>query len=220
MSSSQTFFDIDADECRIIYPSVMKNAEELFICSKLLEDQAYFGKAISLLILGAEEYIKSLLPFLEGKGFELRAIEGIRAIFYRHTARHNILRDTYSVWMVIKNLYAIKKPLTGKQIQQQSLKAVLNIFPAINNNEWWSKADHLKNRGFYADYRSELLKPSDLSFDDLKRARGFIDPIPKEIGEFILSLNRMNEQELKDFRQLFHESQLGSLMVESISRKQ
>jgi AbiV family abortive infection protein len=220
MSSNHNFFDIDAEECSNIYSHVMKNAEELFSCAKLLEEQGYYGKAISLLILGTEEYIKSFFLFLEGKGFELRKIDGIRPIFSRHTSRHNILRDTYSVWMVIKNLYAIKRPFSGKKIVQHSLTALLNILPTMNNNEWWAQADNLKNRGLYADYRDVLLMPSDLAIDDYQKARRFIDPIPKEIGEFILSINKMNEQELRNFRQLFHESQLGNLMVESFSRKQ
>jgi AbiV family abortive infection protein len=219
MEKKRSFLEISPNECLDVYPEVQANAAQLFEGGKLLEVAGYYGQAISHLILGTEEYIKSLCLFLEGKGFQLRKIKDIKRIFNNHAARHSIIRDSYSVWMVFKHLYSLNRKSTGRQIFQKSLHAALTIFSAIRNYEWWAQADKLKNKGLYVDYTDGLLLPSSLTKKDYDLAFRFTSPIPKEIEEFIHHISRMSPSRLTDFRQLLKDVDFESLISESITRK-
>lgn len=216
---TRTFLHLSPEECLQVYPEIIKNAEEFYITAKLLAEANYYGKAVTHLILGAEEYIKSFCLFLEGNHFELRKLKGIKGIFYGHTARHNIIRDSFSVWMVAKHFFSININETKNHFLQKTLHAMLSIIPAMSNHDWWAQADMLKQKGLYVDYQNQLILPSDLTKKDYEMALRFTQPIPKEVEQFIQNISRMSKQELKSFRDLFREADFESLIVESLHRK-
>ena len=219
MQSNQTFLSISPAECERIFPSVFINAAQLQKAGQLLADNKMYGPAISLTILGAEEYVKSLCLYLEGKGFQLRDIKAIQGIFSQHTARHRVMRDTFSVWIVLKDLLSLSRKSTRKQILQTSALALLNIFSAISNHEWWQQADDLKNKGLYANYRNGLILPDSLTNEEFLNTIKFTKSIPTEIQSFVNRLNKMDIQELKGFITLFKEAQIDQLIEESILTK-
>lgn len=214
-----SFLNISPAECLKIYPAIAANAEELFQSAELLAQRKRYGKAISLSILSVEESVKAFILHLEGKGFRIRSQPGIKTIFRNHWPRHSVLRDTYSVWMVLKRFFDMKPPYTGRKLIQQALLTMISILPAHSNNQWWENADDLKNRGLYADYETTLLLPTDFTESDYQTARRFIDPVRKDIATFSKKLDLMREQQLNDFIQLFSESNLTELIVESFTRK-
>src|SRR5579859_8076673 len=49
-----------------------------------------YGGAVSLLIISIEELIKSIILFMDGKGFEFRNVKGINTFFRNHQIRYII----------------------------------------------------------------------------------------------------------------------------------
>lgn len=193
MNSNRGFLDLLPVECLEIYPAVMKNGDEFFRTADLLAEKNYFGKAITHLILGAEECIKGLCLLLEGHDFELRKIKEVHGIFKHHLPRHSIIRDTYSVWMVVRHIYAIKNTPSRRNILQNLLQAVITIFPAMGNYEWWQKADQLKQRGLYTDFKGSVQQPSDLSSEEYEEALRRTKPVFKEVIKFAQKISRMSQ---------------------------
>lgn len=120
-----------------MYPDVQTNAETLYSSAKILAEHGNHGNAIGLLILGSEEYIKCFLLFLEGNGFDLLKFKEIQGIFSKHRSRHAILRDLYSIWMVLKHILDINSRSTAKDIAFHVISSVISLIPANNNYNWW-----------------------------------------------------------------------------------
>ncbi|MBX2925951.1 MAG: AbiV family abortive infection protein [Chitinophagaceae bacterium] len=140
MNTAKTFSNLTPKECLKVYPEVKKNADELYNAAKILANQGLYGKAISLLILGAEEYIKCFLLLLDGHRFNLRNVKKVNTIFKNHINRHSILRDTYSVWIAVKHLFSLPGKSTSKDMLGAFLNTGLGIFSAMSNYDWWKQA--------------------------------------------------------------------------------
>ncbi|NCU04899.1 MAG: AbiV family abortive infection protein [Chitinophagaceae bacterium] len=215
----KTFLQLTKEECREIYPEVEINAQTLYASANILARHENYGNAIGLLILGSEEYIKCFLLFLEGYGFDLLKTKEIQGIFSKHRSRHAILRDFYSIWMVLKHVLDAHSFTSGKGFATQLLHSAIQLIPARNNYHWWEKADYLKQKGFYADYLNRLISPSNLTKSDYENALAKTKDIPTDIQYFMNKIKAMNKKELDDFLPLFEESQLPILIGKSIKRK-
>ena len=207
---------MDAKECSKIYINVKNNANELFAVSEILSKGTYYGKAISNLILGVEEYIKCFLIFLEGHNFELRKIKGVNKIFNSHYARHSILIEIFSFWVGIK--YLFEKNNSPSKENLNINKFLLTIFQGLSYSSWWEKADQLKQNGLYVGYHNKLLLPSDFNEKDYQDSLKFTKPVILEIDEFIKHIDQMSAEELDELRKLFEESDFKSLINEAIFR--
>lgn len=219
MNVHRGFLDLTANECLDVYPTVLKNAEEFYTTAQILAEAGYYGKAIAHLILGSEEYIKGLFLFLEGYDFQLRKITQLHGIFKFHATRHSILRDTYSVWIVMKRLYSIRRSNSRAGIILRFFKAVLTIFPAMDNADWWKEADILKQRGFYTDFKNEVMAPSQLTVENFEESLHQTKSIPEDVKELISEVQKMTPSQLKAFKQNFKEADLPLLIAETIKRK-
>lgn len=219
MNTVKTFLNLTPEECLEVYLEVEKNANEFFSAAKILADRGIYGKAISLLILGAEEYIKCFLLFLDGHRFNLRNVEKVNTIFRNHRNRHSILRDTYSVWIGVKHFFSLSSKSTSKDVLDAFLNTGLGIFSAFSNYDWWKEADKLKQNGLYVDYHDVLLRPLALTKEDYETALRRIEPIPKDVEEFIARINKMSPKKLEEFRLSFKETDLERLITEAIERK-
>ncbi|OQP56449.1 AbiV family abortive infection protein [Niastella populi] len=219
MNVNRSFLDLTPNECLDVYPEVLKNADEFYTTAQLMAGSGFYGKAIAHLILGAEEYIKGLFLFLEGHDFQLRKMTELHGIFKHHAPRHSILRDTYSVWMVIKHLYEIRINSSRSGIIQHLFKAAFTIFPAMSNVDWWKKADKLKQRGFYTDFKNEVMNPTQLTAEDFEEALRRTMSISENIKQFIDEVKKITPAQLKAFRLNFKEADFPSLVAETIKRK-
>ena len=103
------FQNLSPHECLAAYTTVMKNANRHFKVSQTLQSVNEFPNAIAHLILSTEELIKAMVLFLDRYGFNLRKEKMISRIFHDHDARHFILRDIFSVYLIIKPLVTLKK---------------------------------------------------------------------------------------------------------------
>lgn len=219
MSTNRGFLDLTPAECLSVYQSVMDNGAEFFKTAELLAENNYFGKAITHLILGTEEAIKGLCLLLEGHDFDLRKIKEVQGIFKYHLPGHNIIRDTFSIWMVVRYIYDIKNNHSWRNILANLLKAVITILPAVGNYEWWQTADQLKQRGLYTDYKNGILQPANLIREEYEEAMRRTTPVYKEVLQFADDIARMSPRQLKELRQNFKDADFPTLIAETIKRK-
>lgn len=219
MSTNRGFLDLTPAECLSVYQSVMDNGAEFFKTAELLAENNYFGKAITHLILGTEEAIKGLCLLLESHDFDLRKIKEVQGIFKYHLPRHNIIRDTFSIWMVVRYIYDIKNNHSRRNILANLLKAVITILPAVGNYEWWQTADQLKQRGLYTDYKNGILQPANLTREEYEEAMRRTTPVYKEVLQFADDIARMSPRQLKELRQNFKDADFPTLIAETIKRK-
>lgn len=137
------FLNISLEECGKVYPIIQKNAETHFHSAKILANEKKYANAVAHLILGSEELLKSLVLFLESKAFDLRNVEGYKKLFSNHRARHSIIKEFYSVIIIIKKFIELFESKKKEPLFLQILKGIKSglegVLQAANNHEWWIK---------------------------------------------------------------------------------
>jgi AbiV family abortive infection protein len=169
----------------------IRNAERLIACGKLLADEASYGPAVSLTVLGAEEAIKGVMLAAISAGFAFDA-SSIREFLTRHKPRHAVaaLWVLYSFvmtkWMSIiedlKEEYPNHQGDGYESARKQKvadLVAELNALadapaaghPVLNELDWWRDSDTIKQCGFYVDFSQDGWGvPESLDEDDFEQA--------------------------------------------------
>lgn len=234
MDGVKDFMTISEQECGIVYRHVIKQANHHFYIAENISSQSHYGAAISHLILGSEEMIKGVTLLLEAKGFKVRKIKGINKLFRQHGARHNLIRDLFSVWLFTRPLvikwintngqYTVLEAdesgkITGGFVIEALFKILLGWTKAKNNFHWWVNADNLKQKGFYSDYSNGLQLPSNLTVKDYEEAHRHTLRFRNDAQSFIVWLENSPQLKLEEFRKNFVEAQFPQLIEETIFRK-
>lgn len=220
VDGNKKFLNLTPSECRKVYPGIMKNANEFYRSGNHLAGLKFYGKAISLLILGAEEYLKCLCIFLDGYGCNTRNISQVKNIFSKHSSRLKVSRDFLSVWAVAKYLVSFKITNSARENLAIYGKEVLNIFTAQFQYDWWNDANMLKQNGLYADYNNSLWLPAMLTSADYDRAKSYTDEVPKIMRSLINHVSSLNKKELNEFRENFKIAEFDQLIQEALQRKE
>jgi len=140
-----------------------ENSDSLFKSAELLAAHSFFSPAIPLLILSAEEVIKSFGLSLEiflGARSEVNRIiknnklNSTNSYLYNHTAKHklanSVIHDLDQIYPIVNIFKLILKGALKKYLefftlpsgQREEIKLLLNDIEKFNE---------LKNRGFYVD---------------------------------------------------------------------
>jgi AbiV family abortive infection protein len=230
MKTTKGFMQLSPEECEAVSKAVMDNAYTHRRIANFLADTKEHSNAIAHLILATEEYIKGLVLFLDSKGFEFRKVEGVQKLFYMHVPRHNLLKEIFTVWLLMK-------PYIGRQIQRDGkptrkdriskiLDGTINIAQlflggatGFVNYRWWEQADKLKQRGFYVDYQEELISPNQIGSEDWITASKNVEVIFEDIDKFMNHIGNLNNHELKSLHKNFDDSQIKDMVAETIRRK-
>ncbi len=162
----------NSNQAREGYRLAISNAEQLIECGQLLADQALYGPAVSLTILGAEEAIKSSLLIAIASGFNFES-SLIRKFLTRHKPRHTVaaLWVLYSFvlseWLsMIEELEDRYPHHHGEGYEEARKRKVSSLIEKLNKMadspsseyavlselDWWRDSDDLKQRGFYVDF--------------------------------------------------------------------
>lgn len=218
----KNFYDLTAGQCEDIYQTVQKNAETHFRIAHLLSQSKQYSNAIAHHILGTEELIKATVLFLESKQFNLKKIEGYKLLFYNHKARHSIIKEFFSVWLFCKNIFNIEKKRKQESSFTYFLKAVSTtlegVLVGVNNYDWWSQADTLKQNCFYVDYRNGLIKPDTFTKSDYDNAEKHVMSFRKDVRIVMLILTKSNEEQLQAYRESFIKANFQGLLTETLKR--
>jgi len=213
---SATIINVPNSECNKIYPVIAKNGSDLLKVSKASSDIGKHGIALSLLILGAEEYVKSIIILLKANGVRVFDVPEIRQIFRDHKKKHevatfiefaNIIEPIILLSDWNENRKRRKKlPFWERFIQNLSdFSAALQPFQQISESyNWWEKADEYKKRGFYVDYNNRLQTPNDFIIKDYEKAEMVVNRLIKNYRILNIIFNRLSIEVRKDLVDTFN----------------
>jgi len=187
---SKTFLNLDKKESLEVSDHTIKNAIILQETAKYAAENKNFGVATSLMILSIEEVIKAQVLFFQGVGIRVHRIKNANKIFSSHKDKHQVATQLQFSKIVEGFIKAMnyepkgKKYKTGVRFMDSllgGLHDIANIIVPVTlisksieqmseNVEWLEKANDLKNRGFYVDYKSEIKLPQDITIDTFEKA--------------------------------------------------
>ncbi|CAA0184885.1 AbiV family abortive infection protein [Tenacibaculum maritimum] len=153
---------------------IFKNGLQLIKDAKLLgiQHQSY-SSATSLSILGLEEIVKATLVLLHSNNVKVYKLKGAKRFFTDHKIRHEVVQlietglglyEAYEKWEYYKVNKRFKTKskwfnLVFNEIHKgwKTLTPILNTYERVNQIEDF---DNLKNKGFYVDYKDDVLIPN------------------------------------------------------------
>lgn len=199
---SATILNVSNSECAKIYPVIAKNGTDLLKVSNLSVGIGRHGIALSLLILGAEEYVKSITIMLKANGVKVFDIEEVRLIFRDHKKKHEVV-TFIEIANIIEPLIKIIDWNENRKRRRQlpfwnrfllnlnDLSDALRPFQQISESlNWWEYADEYKKRGFYVDYKNNLQTPNDFIIKDYEQAEAAVKRLIKSYRIINIIFNR------------------------------
>lgn len=187
---SKTFLTLDKKESLEVSDHTIKNAIILQDTAKYAAGNNNFGVATSLMILSIEEIIKAQVLFFQGVGIRVHRIKNANKIFSSHKDKHQvasqlqflkIIEGFINAWNYKPNKKKYKTDsklmntiLNGLQDVQSFIEPISLISKSVEqmkgNVEWIEKANDLKNRGFYVDYKGDIKLPQDVTIETFDKA--------------------------------------------------
>lgn len=167
---------ITADECLAVFLPIQENAVNHLVIADLLANNKHYGSAITHSILGAEEMTKALIIYLNGHKINLHSIKGYKGLIQSHQPRHTFANMIGMMATMIEPMLEIFKYFkTDGTDPEEMVKKVFNDYDkrmekAINELDFWFKADIMKNKGLYVDFKNQIMKPQDLTEEDFQDA--------------------------------------------------
>lgn len=202
-----------AEQCASFYPVVIKNAEQHYKTAQVIAASADYANAVAHIVLSGEEFLKAVVLFLDSKELGVRKIPGIHKLFYLHVPRHNVIKMVFSVLQFLQ---------TTKEGMKMGIPGTLfglirGYYKSRANKTWWKQADRLKLKAFYVDYKTQLSDPASISETDYKTALLRGTDLSKSVKSLINYIDSMTKQELNDFKESFHVTDIADLLKDTIS---
>lgn len=181
---AKSFLNLSSQECLFVYSQIIDNGNSLLETSKIIGANGKYGPAISLSILGIEEWIKGTVLMLKGHGVRITDVPELKcALTGNHRIRHETasLFETMNFLLNIPNKFskqnivsAVSRLIDGSESIENVFNNFLGTMP-FENMEWWSDADDFKNRGFYVDFKDAVISPLTVTESEFKRATKVVD---------------------------------------------
>ena len=152
------------------------------------------GLANSLLILAAEESIKSFV--LCAVLFDIPVPFLLEWIFSKHWVKHDRgkeLNQIVEFMSTVADIFLVKKNKTNTSF----VKIITNILKFSKREEWWVKANLDKNNGLYVGIvNNRFVDPSDLSQNDFEESKHIV-------GHYVELMEILSGPSLEELLPLF-----------------
>lgn len=167
------FLNISPQNSKCLHEPIFKNALKLKKDAiTLVESNASYSTANSLLILSSEEVIKALLVLLHSEGYHVYRIDGAKKFFTDHKIRHELAKLIELLKGILESIHELTTAISNPKFNLKNqfwndllngLDKVLSVISPIaitvnRINELEQFNDH-KNSGFYVDFHHEILIP-------------------------------------------------------------
>jgi AbiV family abortive infection protein len=220
LKGNKSFMGLTNSECIDASKHLMDNAKGLYNDAKLLANNGSYGHATSMLIHSTEETMKALILFLDGNGFLFRRkVKGINNLFVNHKLRYGLAmllsvlnifsEDLKDLFQKIKNepnlILALNKDKEqmGRILLQYAQKKIKIVIQEIF---WFSKAEFIRQEGFYVDYVDEIKTPLQISKKDFEDVLIRIEGMRSSVSGLIQvfdSNDKMLVQDIDKYKQQF-----------------
>lgn len=185
------FNDLSEDELIEGFKLSYENSSTLFEAAEELSSKNFTSLAISLIILSAEEALKTILFLIKINKTSPENEFDIQKLFSSHGYKHYILEDIFDIFLepqkqIVETLQSFLNDLELKNKTIDTLKNAFNDNykrrTSVLNSEdiisWWRNANDLKMRGFYLDYKNgEWISPKTLNREDYLRCFDIVGTI-------------------------------------------
>ena len=213
---NKSFMVLTKKECIDASIIIQANADNLYNDAKILAYNKSYGHATSLLIHSTEESMKAFILFLDGNGFQFRnRVDGISNLFVNHKLRYGLAMFLSILHIFSEDLKQLvpkianstkltfdfdkDKELLGdvflKYIQTRIKTVILEV-------SWFSKAEFLRQDGFYVDYIDEIKTPLQIKETDFKAVHLRIDGLRSFLHDYIKSFDTNDERVLQGIKNL------------------
>jgi len=218
------FRSLDGKGSKEIYPKLRKNADKHFKAAELLVNAGDFANSIAHLILGSEELVKSFVLVLQAYDFPVKKIANYDKLFTHHVARHNLLKEFYSIYRFITGIVEWPDWNKGSSFLSNFIKvlnygvAVLNT--SVENYEWWNNADQMKQHCFYLDYNTiGTFDPAAIDRKAYETTFNITKKFREDLRLMVILIERASAPALGELKEAFIFSGLVEQIDESIMRK-
>jgi AbiV family abortive infection protein len=181
----------------------------------IAEKRKSYSSASSLLILSTEECVKSILVLLHSEKYKIYQLKDARKFFSDHIIRHQI---AMFVIMALKFQDAFKEGLNLSPSKLLNLKSnnfddflnltediLMQLEPLLEAKpdiDYLQDFNEIKNKGFYVDYRDQLVNPkTEVTIEDYSKVL--------KINTKVFKFNKL-------LRILFHEKVENHMKKEKI----
>jgi AbiV family abortive infection protein len=186
-TESKTFSNISKSECLIAYKEVVDNSDSKWRLGKKLAKDKEYGSAIFMAVVSVEELVKAIIILMDGRGFSLRRVPGMKTIFKNHQIRHvlayamfvinifseesiNFLkkfRENPEAGIKFMNDIVNKDELLMAKMNGWALKKVEMI---LREFDWFAQVDLFRQNGMYCDYKDGLKNPIRITEENYQEA--------------------------------------------------
>lgn len=177
-----------------------ENSENLFKAAEELAAKNFTSIAISLVILSAEEALKTLIFIIGINKKEFANEFDVQKLFSSHCYKHDLLEDLFEIFIQIQYKVAeiLQSFINELEIENETIKDWKKTFNdnykrrtiTLNSDDiisWWECANDLKIKGFYLDYRNnEWISPKTLNREDYLRCFDIVGTILISITPLVL----------------------------------
>jgi AbiV family abortive infection protein len=205
---SKTFMVLTQNDCIVAYRHVFDNADRLFKDAKILGENNSYGPATSLLIHSTEETMKGIILFMDGHGFKFRSkVNGINNLFLNHKLRYGLAMLLSLLHIFIEDLkifvlkmqnepdyFNVKEPdinAISRMIQHYVESRIILVLSEIN---WFSKAEFLRQDGFYVDFIDEIKTPLQITKNDYEDVLLRIEGLRDIVNDFVQCFESKDEK--------------------------
>lgn len=223
MDHEKGFKSLTAKECAEAFPPVIDNAERHFSVAHYISTIYEYPNAVAHLILGAEELVKATMLILKSKSIPIKDATGYDMQFLIPGSGHQVLQEFFSVWLGVREILDIRRSTyeySLKEMFNVILYGVAGIINGKNHYHWWEKADALKQKCLYVDFKNGLVLPDiQVAKSDFNQAYHHVYAFRYEFYLLHHKLTSCSESEIAEFREQLEDREFIELLGETIRRK-
>lgn len=204
-----------ASQAKSGYPLVLINARRHLTCAEILAANDQHGSAVAHLVLATEEAVKAVALFMVSEGLAPRQMT-LRALLTQHGTRQlmgflaGVLDFLATGWGRIATRLNEDFPDRSSEAYRDARAERVAEFVAELNRvadaprgqtgimmlDWWNRANALKQRGLYVDFRrGTWIGPDTVSADEYATSHEFVMEVVTTLEEAAGVISRMTDDE-------------------------
>jgi hypothetical protein len=207
--SPNSFDKLTVQECHLLYPSLLQNADRHIRAAILIAKTKEYGIANAHLTIAAEEYISALSIYLKGWGLPVSQIKSLLRFFDEQGEGYTVSPGVVVMGVFVRSLYQIFERTTTS-ILNLSLPSLRSLFDKNMNplylvqqsnrySTWWANAKILKDKGLYIQYNVELHTPADITIDHYAQSLEIVSELKDNCLGVIAFTKKIPEKQRQQF---------------------
>lgn len=203
------FERLSVQECHLLYPSLLQNADRHIKAAILIAKTGEYGIANAHLTIAAEEYIKALSVYLTGWGLPVSRVKTLLRFFAEQDEGYAVSPGVVVMGVFVRSLYQVFERTTNSLLSL-SLPSFSSLFDKNMNplylvqqsnrySTWWANAKQLKDKGFYIQYNVELHTPADISIVDYAQSLEIVSELKDNCLGVISFTKKIPEKRRQQF---------------------